>query len=107
MALANPTLQIAAANKSGRSVMARLIKTPPALVPSPASFFGEVKPFEIKYSAQLIKSFQVLGLVVLKPALCQASPFSPPPRTCAIAITTSREASEFLSQLKTASYLLP
>jgi len=32
MALAQPTLQIAAENKSGRSVMALVIKMPPALV---------------------------------------------------------------------------
>jgi hypothetical protein len=42
MALATPTLQIAAAYKSGRSVMARLIKIPPALVPVPANRFVEV-----------------------------------------------------------------
>ena len=34
------------------------------------------------YIAQVneIKSFQVLGFVVLNPAICHAFPFSPPPR---------------------------
>ena len=57
------TLLMATANKSGRSVMALPIKMPPALVPSPISFFAEVYPLLIKYSPQEIKSFHVLGLV--------------------------------------------
>src|SRR5215472_15575912 len=65
MAFAHPTLQIAARNKSGRSVIARLIKMPPALVPVPASFSGLVYPFFTRYSAHEIKSFQVFGLVAL------------------------------------------
>jgi hypothetical protein len=44
--------------------MARLIRIPPALVPVPASFWGLVYPFFTRYSAQEMKSFQVLGLVV-------------------------------------------
>src|ERR1035441_2914147 len=58
IAFAHPTLQMAAANKSGRSVMARLIRIPPALVPVPPSFWGLVYPFFTRYSAQEIKSFQ-------------------------------------------------
>jgi len=42
MLLAAPTSQIAAANRSGRSVIALLINMPPALMPMPASFCGEV-----------------------------------------------------------------
>src|SRR5438309_3123871 len=87
-AFAQPTLQIAALNKSGRSVIARLIRIPPALVPVPASFSGLVYPFFTKYSAHAIKSFQVFGFVVLYPALYHASPFSLPPRGCAKASTT-------------------
>src|SRR6266404_5341685 len=94
IAFAHPTLQTAAANKSGRSVMARLMRIPPALVPVPASFWGLVYPFLTRYSAQEMKSFHVLGLVVLNPALYQASPFSPPPRGCAKASTTPRSATE-------------
>jgi len=65
IAFAHPTLQIAALNRSGRSVIARLIRIPPALVPVPASFSGLVYPFFTKYSAHAIKSFQVFGFVVL------------------------------------------
>src|SRR4030095_2384179 len=76
-----PTKGTATANKSGRSVMARPIRIPPALPPTIPNFAGEVYLLLIKYSAQLIRSFQVLGFVVLNPPLCQLSPNSPPPRT--------------------------
>src|SRR5205085_2234597 len=65
IAFAQPTLQIAARNRSGRSVIARLIKIPPALVPVPVSFSGLVYAFLTRYSPHEIKSFQVFGLVVL------------------------------------------
>src|ERR1017187_4380734 len=94
IAFAHPTLQTAAANKSGRSVMARLIRIPPALGPVPPSFRGLVYPFLMRYSAQEMKSFHVFGLVVLKPALYHSSPFLPPPLTCAMATTTPRSATE-------------
>lgn len=82
-ALAIPTSTTAAANKSERSVTARLMRIPPALVPRLVRCSGLVYPFAIRYSALEMKSFQVFGLVVLKPARYQASPFSLPPRTCA------------------------
>src|SRR5215831_4677709 len=94
IAFAQPTLQIAARNKSGRSVIARLIKIPPALVPVPDSLSGLVYLCLTRYSPQEIKSFHVLGLVVLYPALYHASPFSLPPRGCANASTTPRFATE-------------
>ena len=94
IAFAHPTLHTAAANRSGLSVMARLMRIPPALVPVPASLWGRVKPALTRYSAHEMKSFQVFGLVVLKPALYQASPFSLPPRGWALATTTPRRAME-------------
>src|SRR6266704_3772826 len=93
-AFAHPTLQIAARNRSGRSVMARLMRIPPALVPVPPSFSGLVYPFFTRYSAQEMKSFHVFGLVVLYPALYQASTFSLPPLGWAKARTTPRFATE-------------
>jgi hypothetical protein len=80
-----PTLIIAAAYKSGRSVTALPIKIPPALALQTAILSGEEYFSEIKYSVQAIKSFQVLGFVNLYPPLCHASPFSPPPLVCEIA----------------------
>jgi len=55
----------------------------PALVPVPASFWGLGIPFFTRYSRTEMKSFHVLGLVVLKPALYQASPlFATAPGMC-------------------------
>src|SRR5262249_9124067 len=42
IALAQPTLHTAAAKRLGRSVMARLMRIPPALVPVPASLLALV-----------------------------------------------------------------
>src|SRR5262249_42603184 len=92
MALAQPTLHTAAPKRSGRSVIARLIRIPPALVPVPPSFAGLVKTFFTSYYAQAMQSVQRLGLVVLNPALYQATPFSLPPRTWANASTIPRLA---------------
>jgi hypothetical protein len=58
---------------------------PPALVPWIASFFGLVKPYFTRNSATAMKSVIVLIFVALRPAWCQRSPYSPPPRMCAIA----------------------
>jgi len=60
IAFAIPTLQTADPYNSGFSVMARLIRIPPALVPEPP-IFPQKYNFEIRYSAQLLKSFQVFG----------------------------------------------
>src|SRR5580700_9315875 len=57
MALAQPTLQMAAAYRSGLSVIALVIRMPPALVPQPDNLDGWVYPCFIRYSAQLLKSF--------------------------------------------------
>lgn len=78
---------IAAAKRSGRSVTARPIVMPPALPPWPASFFGDVQPSLTSHSAQAMKSFHVFGLFAFCPARCYSCPFSPPPRTWAMAIT--------------------
>ncbi len=64
-AFAHGTLQIAAPNRSGRSVIARPIRMPPALVPSPNRCAGLVNLWSTRYSPQAMKSFQVFGLVVL------------------------------------------
>src|SRR5207302_7537525 len=50
-AFAQGTLQIAAPNSSGRSVIARPIRMPPALVPSPNSRGGLVYLLLTRYSA--------------------------------------------------------
>src|SRR5688500_15329098 len=80
-ALFSPTELIAAPKRSGRVVIALLIKIPPALPPMIPKCCGEVYFSAIKYSAQAIKSFQVFGLVAPLPAKCHSSPYSPPPRT--------------------------
>ena len=71
----------AAANSSGRSVIARPTRMPPALPPLMPSLAGVVHPSAIRYSAQAAKSFQVFGLVASLPARCHSSPNAPPPRT--------------------------
>ena len=48
MVLAQPTLQIAAANKSGLSVIDLEIKIPPALVPVPPNFEALVNAFSVE-----------------------------------------------------------
>ena len=47
---------------------------PPALPPRMPSFALLVYFCAMRYSAQAMKSFQVLGLVALNPALCQSLP---------------------------------
>src|SRR5215472_18237656 len=79
------TSSTAAPNKSGRSVIERPTKMPPALPPMIESLGVELYLCSISHSAQAIASSQVLCFVSLYPALCQSSPYSPPPRTCAIA----------------------
>ncbi len=68
-------------------MIARPIRMPPALPPWPASFAGEVHFSRTRYSPQAMKSFHVFGFVVFCPAACHSCPSSPPPRTCATAIT--------------------
>src|SRR5579863_1197964 len=78
--LESPTASIAAANRLGRSVMDRPTVMPPALPPIIARREEDVYLRSIRYSAQAIKSRQVFGLVSFMPALCHASPYSPPDR---------------------------
>src|SRR6185312_7495840 len=61
-ALLTPTLSMAAPKRSGLSVMALVVVMPPALVPIADNFAADVYLFLMRYSAQAIKSFQVLGL---------------------------------------------
>src|SRR4029450_3765130 len=89
-ASATGTTSTAAPKSSGRSVIERPTKMPPALPPMIDSFAGDVYLLAISHSAHAIASRQVLGLVVLYPALYQSSPYSPPPRTCATASTPPR-----------------
>src|SRR4030095_11993069 len=84
------TTSTAAPKSSGRSVIERPTKIPPALPPMIDSFAGEVYLFAISHSAHAMASRQVLCLVVLYPAWYQPSPSSPPPRTCAPANTPPR-----------------
>ena len=59
------TSSIAAPKRSGRSVIDRPTKMPPALPPMIASFGGDVYLCATSHSAHAIASFQVLGLVSL------------------------------------------
>ena len=71
-------------------MIARPTSTPPALPPITDNLAGDVYLFATSHSAAAIASRQVFALVAWKPALCQSSPNSPPPRTCATASTPPR-----------------
>ena len=62
-------------------------RVPPADYPFAASKLGCVIFFEIRYSAQLIKSSMEFGLLCNFPWSCHWIPFSPPPLTKASAMT--------------------
>ena len=82
-----PTDGITAANRSGRSVIARPTRMPPALPPQIARRAGFVQPCATRYSAQAMKSFQVLGFVACRPASCHCRPNTLLPRGLATANT--------------------
>src|SRR5581483_2976759 len=82
----------APANRSGRRVIAPPMTIPPALLPSPDSLVGLVYWLSIRYCAQAMKSSIECCFVCLYPPRCHSSPYSPPPRTWAIASTPPRSS---------------
>ena len=60
--------------------------------PSPARCAGEVSPSSTRRCAQAMKSRIVFGLVASLPAVCHASPSSPPPRGWQVAMIPLRSS---------------
>src|SRR2546422_2791873 len=75
----------AAANRSGRRFIQAPTRRPPFEPPWIASLFEDVYLFVTRYSAHAMKSSNTFGLLSSIPALCHASPYSPPPRRFATA----------------------
>ena len=71
--------------KSGRCVIQAPTNKPPLLRPLIANLADDVYFSLIKYSAAEIKSSNTCCLLFNIPALCQASPYSFPPRKFATA----------------------
>src|SRR3984885_13690835 len=103
-AFETPTLEMTAANSAGRSVSARPTVIPPAEPPCTASRDGVVQPSRTSASQQSMRSRQVLGLESFWPAFHQRRPYSPPPRTCAVAITPPCSRNAIARELKNGEF---
>jgi len=87
-----PARGTAAAKRSGRRTTAPAAAMAPTPAPSAASRCGLVNPKRMRNSAQAMKSRIVFSLAPFCPARCQASPYSPPPRTWAKAMMPPRSS---------------
>ena len=82
-----PTVGSAAANSSGRWVIAAPTSSPPFDRPCTASCAAVVTPESISSVAQAYRSSKTSCLWCSIPARCQSAPNSPPPRRFATAST--------------------
>ena len=95
-------------NSSGRMFTALPMSNPPALRPEMASFDVEVQPVATRCSATSTKSLNVFFFARYLPSFSyQCRPISPPPRTCATAITTPRSIRGTSSLENVGSLLTP
>ena len=80
-----PTCGMATRNKSGRCVIQAPTSKPPLEPPTIAILSLLVYLSLIRYSAAAMKSSNTFCFCIFVPAMCQSSPYSPPPRrlTCA------------------------
>jgi hypothetical protein len=99
-ALEMPTFEITPAKRSGLSVSARPTVMPPAEPPEMVSVALEAQPSRMRCSQQSMRSRQVFGLVSFCPPFHQRLPYSPPPRTWAVAKTPSRSSRASVRGLK-------
>ena len=83
-----------ARNRSGARFATAPISSPPALRPSAPSRAGSTRPLAPRCSAAATKSLKEFFFSSSLPWSYQSRPISPPPRTCAIAMTTPRSRSE-------------
>ena len=75
-----PTAGSTAANNSGRCVRQAPTNSPPLLPPEIANRWLLVYLFSISHSAAAMKSSNTFCFFSRMPAVCQARPYSPPPR---------------------------
>ena len=95
-----PTAGRATLNRSGLWVMTAPTSRPPLDPPSIPSLSLAVYFASIRYSAAAMKSSKTFCLFPNMPALCQVSPYSPPPRRLGSAKTTPCSSRPMSSGLK-------